>query len=85
MEYIVQQLESSMEGDFNPARCLLDALATIVWPPTLHKAQPQDTEPSQIIHTNAFSQVWLNANVCTQVTYTYMYMRLEHCEHQEII
>ena len=73
MEYIIEQLQSSVEGDLYPAGRLLDALPTVVRAPPLHEAQPQDTESPQIIHSHSFCQVRLNANVGTQVTCMYMY------------
>ena len=41
-EKLVQELECSVEMDFNPARGFFDGLALVVWSPTLHKGQPDN-------------------------------------------
>ena len=63
VQYIVQQLQSSVQRDLHPARCLLDALTPVVRPPALHEAQSQDTETSQVVYSDALGHVRFNANV----------------------
>lgn len=70
VQHIVQELQSSVKSDLDPTWRLLDALPAVVWPPTLHKAQPQDAQATQVIHSNTFSHVGINADIApTQVAY----------------
>lgn len=50
---LVQQLQSPVQVDFDPARRLLDALPGVIGPPTLHEAHPQDAQPAQVVHADA--------------------------------
>lgn len=50
---LVQQLQSPVQVDLDPARRLLDALPGVVGPPPLHKAEPQDAQAPQVVHADA--------------------------------
>lgn len=50
---LVQQLQSSVQVDLDPARRLLDALPGVVGPPALHEAHPQDAQPAKVVHADA--------------------------------
>lgn len=50
---LVQQLQSPVQVDLDPARRLLDALPGVVGPPALHEAHPQDAQAAQVVHADA--------------------------------
>lgn len=53
MEDLVEKLEGAVKVDLDPAWGILDGGAGVVAAPTLDKAQPQDAQTSQVIHTDA--------------------------------
>ena len=53
MQHFIQKLQSTVQVDFHPAGSVLDALPRVVWPPALDEAQPQDTQPPEIIDTDS--------------------------------
>lgn len=55
VEHLVQQLQCPVQVHLHPAGGVLDALPGIVRPPTLHETQPQDTEASQVVHSDTCS------------------------------
>ena len=63
MQDIIKELEGAVESDFNPAWCLFDALSSVVWPPSLDKTQPENTQTSEVINTDALCHIGLNANL----------------------
>lgn len=53
VQNLVEQLQSSMQMNFDPARCVLDGVARIIRTPALDKAQPENAKTSQIVDANA--------------------------------
>ena len=50
VENLVEDLQSSMEVNFDPAWRLLDRLPVVVRPPALHKGEPEDAKPPEVVH-----------------------------------
>lgn len=63
MQDIIKELESAVQSDFNPAWCLFDALSSVVWAPPLDETQPENTQTSEVVNTNALCHIGLNANL----------------------
>lgn len=53
VQNFIQQLESTMQVDFDPTRSLLDTLPSVVRTPAFDKRQSKDAKSSQIIHTDS--------------------------------
>lgn len=52
MENFIKELQGPMQVNFYPTRRLLDALTWVIRPPSLDKAETQDTETAKVIHTD---------------------------------
>lgn len=53
MKDLVQQLQSPVQVNFDPAGGLLDALPRVVRPPAFHKTHSENAKPSEVIDPNA--------------------------------
>lgn len=53
VQHLIQQLQSAVEVDLDPAGRLLDALPRVVRPPALDEAHAQDAKPAQVVHADA--------------------------------
>lgn len=52
MENFVKELQGPMQVNLYPTWCLLDALTWVIRPPSLDKAETQDTETAEVINTD---------------------------------
>jgi len=41
MKYFIEKLEGTVQVNFNPARCLFDALSRVIRSPTFYKTHPE--------------------------------------------
>lgn len=53
MEDLIQELQGSVQVDFNPAGSVLDALAGVVRAPALDEAEPEDAQAAEVVDANA--------------------------------
>lgn len=60
VQHLIQELQSSVQVDLDPAGRLLDALPRVVGSPAFHKAHAQDAQPTEVIHADSGSgrQAW---------------------------
>ena len=55
LKKLIKKLQGSIELNFNPTRSVLDGGPGIVQSPPLHKTQPQNAQPPQIVRSDAGS------------------------------
>lgn len=76
VQHLVQELQSPVQVDLDPAWCLLNALSWVIGTPTFHKAHAQDAQPAQVIHTDAsgcrqtWSRAWYAVMHASKLTWT---------------
>lgn len=63
VEHFVQQLQSPVQMHFDPAGSFFYGLAPIVRSPALHKGQPQNAQPAQVVDSDPRS----SRQTCGQV------------------